>query len=298
MAEERLIDDDKDRKYKIRKNADGEDELIIETPSEEEEPVFEVPEFDSDDDEASCLTPEQYAERLRKRDEEAARRRKSADERIVRANECLAENDFDGALYNLDEAETSCAGNGGIYLIKLTALTKNFSDFSRIDECVAAAEKLAEYGSEDEKNSAALYAETFKTRADSLRPEVETLGEENELKKSERREVFGYELKRSRLHFITSAVQFVLFLAVTLFFASTMYSRSDGLYMILTFVFAGIAVLALAGFALSARKFLKSLRNLKLNESDSSTKLGREYKSLCRQISQSERVYELIKKDL
>ena len=29
MAEERLIDDDKDKKYKIGKNADGEDEFYI-----------------------------------------------------------------------------------------------------------------------------------------------------------------------------------------------------------------------------------------------------------------------------
>ena len=34
MAEERLIDDDKDKKYKIRKNADGEDELYIDDTEE------------------------------------------------------------------------------------------------------------------------------------------------------------------------------------------------------------------------------------------------------------------------
>ena len=42
MAEERLIDDDKDKKYKIRKNADGEDELYIDDTEEEtvsDEPV-------------------------------------------------------------------------------------------------------------------------------------------------------------------------------------------------------------------------------------------------------------------
>ena len=37
MAEERLVDDDKDRKYKIRKNADGEDELVIDAAPEEED---------------------------------------------------------------------------------------------------------------------------------------------------------------------------------------------------------------------------------------------------------------------
>ena len=37
MAEERLIDEDKDRKYKIRKNADGEDELVIDAEADVEE---------------------------------------------------------------------------------------------------------------------------------------------------------------------------------------------------------------------------------------------------------------------
>ena len=61
MAEERLIDDDKDRKYKIRKNADGEDELYIDLEESEEESgeslEFEVPEFETDDEEAAVLTP-------------------------------------------------------------------------------------------------------------------------------------------------------------------------------------------------------------------------------------------------
>lgn len=72
MAEERLIDDDKDRKYKIRKNADGEDELVIDAAPEEEEPAeeigFEVPELE-DDEEAAVMTPEQLAARERAREE-------------------------------------------------------------------------------------------------------------------------------------------------------------------------------------------------------------------------------------
>ena len=77
MAEERLIDDDKDRKYKIRVNEDGEEELIIapQTAAEEAAEIdFEVPDFDDDDEEAAVMTPEQLAARQRRREEEAARR--------------------------------------------------------------------------------------------------------------------------------------------------------------------------------------------------------------------------------
>ena len=82
MAEERLIDDDKDRKYKIRINEYGEEELIIDESAEEEAeseiPVFEIPEDGEDDEEAALLTPEQLAERERLKLEEQTKRKDAA----------------------------------------------------------------------------------------------------------------------------------------------------------------------------------------------------------------------------
>ncbi len=80
-----MIDDDKDRKYKIRKNEDGEDELYIEGGDGEEEIGFEVPEFDTDDEEAAVMTPEQLAERERRREEAEQARLKNLEERICKA---------------------------------------------------------------------------------------------------------------------------------------------------------------------------------------------------------------------
>ena len=73
MAEERLIDDDKDKKYKIRKNAEGVDELYIDGEPEEEL-TFEIPEFETDDEEAAVMTPEQLAAREKMREDEERRR--------------------------------------------------------------------------------------------------------------------------------------------------------------------------------------------------------------------------------
>ena len=51
MAEERLIDDDKDRKYRIRVNENGEEELEIIDPDDvDEEPVFDMPDYEEDDE--------------------------------------------------------------------------------------------------------------------------------------------------------------------------------------------------------------------------------------------------------
>ena len=72
MAEERLIDDDKDRKYKIRIGENGEEELVLEG-GDEDETVFDIPVFEEDDEEAVDLTPDMLAERdrLRKQEEQA-----------------------------------------------------------------------------------------------------------------------------------------------------------------------------------------------------------------------------------
>ena len=90
MAEERLIDDnrdkDKDRKYRFRINEDGEEELeIVEDPDNEPEEQteqdvggLEVPEFKEDDEEAAVMTPEQlFAERQKAENERAARENKA-----------------------------------------------------------------------------------------------------------------------------------------------------------------------------------------------------------------------------
>ena len=143
MAEERLIDDDKDRKYKIRINEDGEEELIIapQTAAEEAAEIdFEVPDFDDDDEEAAVMTPEQLAARQRRREEEAARRAKKVAAYVLRAKKCLEEEDFSGASYALNEAGELDNENGEIYALKIKAYTKRFSDWSFIDDCAEAAD--------------------------------------------------------------------------------------------------------------------------------------------------------------
>ena len=95
MAEERLIDEDKDRKYKIRKNADGEDELVIDAEADVEEEFeeveFEVTESDFDDEEAAVMTPEQLAAREKAREEAEAKRVEELNSHISRAQSLVDE---------------------------------------------------------------------------------------------------------------------------------------------------------------------------------------------------------------
>ena len=156
MAEERLIDDDKDRKYKIRKNADGEEELIVIDPEDGEEeesdiPVFNVPVYDEDDEEAATLTPEQLAERERKKQEEEKQRERKVNSLIAKTYEKLEEGNFEGALYNISQAELLADKSGEVYFLKLKALSRNLTDFISSEDCAKAADGVAEYCNKEQK---------------------------------------------------------------------------------------------------------------------------------------------------
>ena len=98
MAEERLIDDDKDRKYRIRKNENGEEELVIIDDGEEEE---DFPEYGVVTDEDEQLSEEELALKNAERRQNMQRK---AEELKASAIEKLAAGDFEGAQYALSQA--------------------------------------------------------------------------------------------------------------------------------------------------------------------------------------------------
>ncbi|MBD5632121.1 MAG: hypothetical protein HDP34_02685 [Clostridia bacterium] len=282
MAEERLIDDDKDRKYKIRKNADGEEELIIDGDEEQEEVEevgFEVPEFVSDDEEAAVMTPEQLAERERRREEEEALRLQNLQTRISKAEEFILQQNFECALYELDLAEKLDGRNGAVYALKLKALSHCFTDYTRLEDCAEAAECVSKYSTDEQKQDLKQESAPLAARIDSVKAERAELNEENEAKKSERREVFKKRAAKSQLRFLTTLAAFIVPLIIAVIFSTMMFAREDGVFLILTIVFASIAVIAFIILLVMAHKFWEDKRNLKLNERNSSTKLGRKYEA-------------------
>ena len=158
MAEERLIDDDKDRKYKIRKNADGEDELYIDDSSEDENeeqssiPLFEVPYGDDDDDDAEALTPEQFAERERLKREEQLAREKQAASLLSEADKKLGSGNFEGARFAAAQAAEINPKSGGAYCTQLKALSRNFTDFTSLEDCLEAADGVKQYADKEQKS--------------------------------------------------------------------------------------------------------------------------------------------------
>lgn len=298
MAEERLIDDDKDRKYKIRVNEYGEEELVISPLADEEEAEeigFEVPDFDTDDEEAAVMTPEQLAARQRQREEEEARRAKKVGVYLDRAKACLAEEDYSGAIYALSEAGELDNANGEIYALKVKAYSKNFTDWSQLESCAEAAEGLAEYGTEENKNGLGETAGGLPAEIAETEKAVAALKEENESKKAERREVFLKRRKTALIAFCACAAPFAVFLVLAVVFGvNFMFTREDALFTVITIVFAVLALAAFIAMLVTAHKLWDASRNVKLNERNSSTKIGREYEQNNTKLLQLTRIYAVI----
>lgn len=299
MAEERLIDDDKDRKYKIRKNADGEDELIIdETPEEEpeEEMAFEMPEFEADDEEAAIMTPEQLAARMKAREEEEAVRLERLAFLLSEAKGCLAKDDYAGTLDALSAAEELDDKCGEVYAVKLVAISKRFTDLSLIDECVAAADGVSKYAADEQKRELSSFSAPLVKAIDETKEDIKSLGEENEAKKSERRVVFAERRKKSLIRFIETAAPFAVFLVLAIVFSTLMFSRKDdSTFIVLTIVFGVLAVICFILSLITAHKLWECARNVKLNERNSSTKIGREYEAKLALSEKLDRIYASFK---
>lgn len=297
MAEERLIDDDKDRKYKIRKNADGEDELVIDdTPDEEEPeiPVFAVPEFDGDDEEAAVLTPEQLAERQRQREEEERRRAEKLAALLDEARAKIADGNFESALFAINQAAELKENDGEIYCLKLRILSRNFNDYTAVAECAEAADGVREYASAEQKEGLKKLASGLKKRIDETGARAKTLKEENEAKKAERREVFAAERSRAVKRLLAAGVPFIVFLVLAISFASVIFAMENGAFVIATIVFAALAVIAFIFTAVMLHGFWGAQRNYSLNEKDKSTKLGRQYLEVKAELEKLENIYSAL----
>lgn len=305
MAEERLIDDDKDRngKYRIRRNADGEEELYIDNLSDDEEPeeevAFEVPSFDTDDEEAAVMTPEQLAARERARSEEAQRKKAMLDAAAAEAQACLDAGDYDGALAAAEKAEELAdEGQGGTpACLKLQALSKGLTDFSQAEACAEAAEAVRDLADEEQRQALAASLNPLTACIAAAEEETRQLGTDNEQKKEERRAVLKERLKRAQIWFAVTAVPFLALLAVTIYFSTIMHAQKDGSNIVITIVLAAVTGVVFLVALFTAHRFWESARNVSLNEKNSSTRLGREYEEKLAYLAQLRRIYAALKAD-
>lgn len=300
MAEERLIDDDlnKDKKYRIRKNADGEDELYIddsvqEEPEEFEAISFDVPEFSEGEGE---LTPEQIAAAEQEKRERAARLRGALSVNLEKAQARLVEENFEGALESAEAALQIDPASGLAWSLKLKSLTKNLTDFERLDDCVEIVDNITNFCNDEQKAELADLSSPLENKIFELEEQAAAMHVEVEDKKAERRAVFLEDRKKSIKWFSITGVPFIVCLIIAIAFASVMFARKDGVYLIVTIAFAALAAIFFIASLFTSHKMWDAMKKVSLNEKNSSTQLGRDYENLLSEIKKHNTVLHSFKK--
>ncbi len=283
MAEERLIDDDKDRKYKTRINEDGEEVLVIDNSPEIEEEVesieFEVPELCEDDEEAAVMTPEQLAARERAKQEAEQQRLDKISQNTVFAKQLISEQKFDDCVFVCDNILQLDRANAEAYALKTVALTADFTNLSRAEEGLEAAEGFKTFASAKDK---AEYVDILE-KAVKILPELQSqtteLNEKNDSAKALRRRAFVKKRDKSAIFLAASGIPMLVFAVLAIYFSTIMHAVKDGSNMVLFFVFLGVAAAFFVATIIALRAFWGSAKLVSRNEKNSSSKLGREYEA-------------------
>lgn len=279
MAEERIIDDDldKNKKYRIVKGEDGEDELIInEVEEEAEDPVFEDGGELIDDEEMGVLTAEQYEAARILKEEEDARRERELTELREKVKSCMEEDKFSDVLECVENSAEFGIEDGEFDCVKLEALTRKFTDFTDQKAVISAAKDVSEASPE---HRARLY-EIYNQSVEKLRAEnaemLEEINARYSAEQQSRREILAPRKKKTLINFVITLAVFAVFLVAAIVCSTMMFSRQDGLMLYITIALAVIAFAALVALVFATRAFVGAAHMSAANEKDKSTKLGRE----------------------
>ncbi|MCD7728588.1 MAG: hypothetical protein LUI60_01575 [Clostridia bacterium] len=291
MSEIRLADDDKDKKYRIRINEDGEEEFEIIEPEEQPEEDFVGLQADIDEDETMAEEDDELMAAAREEQKRLAV--EEARGFIEKAKERASAGDTEYALVALDSAQEAWDEEWEIYSLKLELLTNNFTDFTHAEECASLEEGYKKYVPEEVKQEfRGKYAENIQKEIDSLQTVADKTKEENEAKKADRRVRFKARRNKSLRNFIIAFVPFLIFLGVAIGLST--YMIYDDVILVFAIIFY---VLAAAAFVLSViclRFLARDAHRVHLNELDSSTAIGRSYLDCSGKIEALKSVYDML----
>lgn len=303
MAEERLIDTDKDKKYRFRINEDGEEELIIddglteEDATHSEEISFEVPDEDYDDEEAAVMTPEQLAEKRRRAEQAEREREEKLTSLIATAREDYGVGNYSTALECALEAEELSPENGEVHALKLLIYTRGFTSYDgTLEKAAQTAEDVKEYCTQEHRAELFSQAEEgLNANISSLSERVSALYAENESKKSERAVRFNADNKKAYTRFAAVAAPCLVLLALLILFAVNMFSDQSGTFIVLTIVFACLELINFIALIVAARQWNIAARRVRMNKNDNKTKLGREYVAEKKKLDLFNAIYSALK---
>lgn len=296
MAEERLIDTDKDKKYRIRKNADGEDELYIDDGAAEEqveEVTFMVDEQPLEESEAS-------ADGLAQGDEESEEAKKQnalkAAELIESARKECEKGWYASAVESLEKAIELDSENGEIYALEIVAYTRNFTDYSRVKEAKEYVGELKKYTAKETKQE--LFTKSNESLQDNIKAlskKVEKLKKENDEQKEIRAKKFIADRNKAIIFISVSLAVFAVFFGLSTYFFLNVHSIQSNTNLILAIVFTSLEFIALVFTAIILRQLLTACRRVRLNKKNTATKLGRELLANQAELAAFNSIYNALK---
>ncbi|MGN1104809.1 MAG: hypothetical protein ACI4QI_08070 [Candidatus Coproplasma sp.] len=293
MAEERLIDTDKDKKYRIRKNADGEDELYIDD-SEQAEEVEEVTFMAEDEAEE---IQDDYADGYTLSEEEDREQKaQEAESLIQQAKAECAEGRFATAADYLEKATELDETNGEIYALQLIIYTRNLTDYSRISDAAEYAEELKKYTSSETK------AELFERAKGGLEDNIEllsinvdSLSSLNDMQKRKRAEKFVADKKKTAILFSVALAITAVLAGLAIYCFLNIHSVTTNSFLIAAIVLAAVGAVGLVITCVLLRKLLTACRRVRLNNRDTSTELGRNLLAKKAELNAFTAIYEALK---
>ena len=270
MAEERLIDDDKDKnkKYTVRTNADGEEEFVIFEPAPREG-VGEVADMQFD---------EEYAFGNR-----SSVRFGEEEDFAAEAKECMARGSYSTALECVARAARLSPRDGETAALELRIYTRDMTDFSHgaLQGARSAVRRVAEYASKDTKErlkamcAQPVGAQPVGAAVRAACDRADRLRAQNESAKMERESLFKAPFVRARKRFLLSLVPLALLTACTAVFVA-LFALYGGAYAVAAWICGGLAAVSFALSAFAARKLYITARRMAINRDDSRSRLGRE----------------------
>lgn len=292
--EERLVDDEVGRKIRVKVTADGRtdaveeyaDDLAQENEQEFEQEIenveeytFEIPDLEEDDEDLVNLTPSEAVELRKKKAEEAAARQAEYERLCKEGKAFLESGSFRSAELKFEKAlmldEEAVDASYGYWCAK----TENFAKSEVLTEEYA---KEGFDGLEHDLGYGAVqlirenHTEQFAEKIAELTEREKPLAAVVEEKQATRRAYLKIRRWNAGVFFVASAVFMVAALVVALVFASKIFSRPDGEFILPTIISAGVFVVILTIFLICTNKFLNALRMYRANERLQSTEDGAE----------------------
>lgn len=279
MAEERIIDDDKDKNYRFRINADGKEEIV--TDGDAEGDGVQVEEAELSFEHAPDID-EEYAYGGEDPSYETREEQEAVYKLLEKARSDASEDKYSTALEYIIQAKDIAPEDGAVAALELLVYTRNLTEFSPniLDDAVDAAKRVASFSSEEDKKTlAAAGAERIDSMIGELKSQADELNERNEKGKAERAVRFASDNIKSIIICLALFVPFVVCCALAIYFSTIMYIDTSGTFIWVTIVFGVLAALFFIALLFGLRRFSTTWRRVRMNRDNSRTQVGRDYEA-------------------